>query len=169
MGQGVAAGWYGEPGNPSLERWWDGTQWTPLTRPVARPAQTAKPPDAGWFLDPLDESRRRYWNGHIWSPTNDPITGELPPRAPSGMPTPTGKPQRNPAAGRPSATRIVCPHCGATGSVRSRQITQKKGVSGGKLTGAVLTGGISMLGTGLSRKEKVTELRCGNCGTVWHV
>jgi hypothetical protein len=53
--------------------------------------------------------------------------------------------------------------------VSSRQVKVKKGVSGGKMTGAILTGGISMLGTGLSRKEKVTEMRCGSCKTVWHV
>jgi uncharacterized Zn finger protein len=76
----------------------------------------------------------------------------------------TGAPGR---AGGASA--LVCPHCQVQGRVTSRQVKQKKGVSGGKLTGAVLTAGISMLGTGLSRKEKVTEMRCGNCGTVWHV
>lgn len=26
------AGWYGEPGNAALERYWDGAQWTPQTR-----------------------------------------------------------------------------------------------------------------------------------------
>ena len=36
----------------------------------------------------------------------------------------------------------------------------KIGVSGGKATGAVLTGELSLLATGLSRKHKVTELTC---------
>lgn len=27
-------GWYGEPGNAALERFWDGSQWTPRTRPT---------------------------------------------------------------------------------------------------------------------------------------
>jgi hypothetical protein len=43
------------------------------------------------------------------------------------------------------------------------------GVSGGNLTGAILTGGLSMLGTGLSRKERLTERTCSYCRTVWHV
>lgn len=45
----------------------------------------------------------------------------------------------------------------------------KKGVSGGKAAGAVLTAGLSVLATGLSRKEKVTEMRCSNCLTAWVV
>ena len=69
----------------------------------------------------------------------------------------------------PGASKIVCPHCQTAGKVTSREVKQKQGLSGGKVTGAVLTGGISMLGTGLSRKAKVTEMKCGNCATVWHV
>jgi hypothetical protein len=44
----------------------------------------------------------------------------------------------------------------------------KKGISGGKATGALLTGGVSILASGLSRKEKVTEARCANCRQTWH-
>ena len=62
---------------------------------------------------------------------------------------------------------IVCPHCQKTGGVKSKSVKQKKGISGTKATAAVLTAGISMLGTGLSRKEKVTELHCKNCGVTW--
>jgi hypothetical protein len=43
----------------------------------------------------------------------------------------------------------------------------KRGISGGKATGAVLTGGVSMLATGLSRKEAATKATCGNCGSRW--
>jgi hypothetical protein len=75
---------------------------------------------------------------------------------------------RGPAP-KPGPSAIVCPHCQVSGKVRRREVKVKRGVSGGKLTGAVLTAGISMLGTGLSRKQKVTEMSCGNCGTVWHV
>ena len=46
---------------------------------------------------------------------------------------------------------MVCPHCQATGMVHARRIRQKKGISGGKATGALLTGGWSVLATGLSR------------------
>jgi len=63
---------------------------------------------------------------------------------------------------------MICPHCQTKGAVRTRAVTQKKGVSGGKATAAVLTGGISMLGTGLSRKENLTEAHCDNCGSTWH-
>ena len=43
----------------------------------------------------------------------------------------------------------------------------KQGISGGKATAAVLTAGISMLGTGLSRKQKVTKAKCRNCRAEW--
>jgi len=64
---------------------------------------------------------------------------------------------------------IVCPHCQTRGQVRTQRKRVKRGVSGGKATGALLTGGLSLLGTGLSRKETVTEMRCGNCHTTWTV
>jgi hypothetical protein len=44
----------------------------------------------------------------------------------------------------------------------------KKGVSGGKAAGAIMTGGLSVLAVGLSRKEDATEAKCSNCGSVWH-
>ena len=65
--------------------------------------------------------------------------------------------------------QLVCPHCQTAGCVRSDVVTRKKGISGGKATGAVLTGGVSMLATGLSRKEPATRMRCSNCGTQWDV
>ena len=49
-----AAGWYGDPQNPALLRYWDGTQWSDQTRPMiteqadaqvgAGPAQYSGPP-----------------------------------------------------------------------------------------------------------------------------
>jgi transcription elongation factor Elf1 len=65
--------------------------------------------------------------------------------------------------------QLVCPHCGEKGHVRSAVVTRKKGISGGKATGAVVTGGVSMLATGLSRKEPAQHLTCGNCGLSWDV
>ncbi|MBB3210688.1 putative Zn finger protein [Rhodopirellula rubra] len=65
--------------------------------------------------------------------------------------------------------RIVCPHCQTTGEVRTKTVLKKRGISGGKATGAILTGGLSLLATGLSRKMKVTEARCGNCGIKWDI
>lgn len=62
---------------------------------------------------------------------------------------------------------LVCPHCQTKGSVTTKEVKRKAGVSGGKAAGAVLTAGISVLATGLSRKQKVTELHCGKCGMTW--
>jgi phage FluMu protein Com len=64
---------------------------------------------------------------------------------------------------------LKCPHCDSTGTVSSKSVKTKQGISGGKATGAVLTFGVSMLATGLSRKQAVTEMKCGKCKTVWHV
>jgi len=66
-------------------------------------------------------------------------------------------------------SELVCPHCQTYGAVTSRAVVRKKGVSGGKATGALLTGGLSMLLTGLSRKEAATRMWCGNCATGWDV
>ena len=63
---------------------------------------------------------------------------------------------------------IVCPHCTMPGHTTVRTVKVKKGVSGGKATAALLTGGTSLLATGLSRKESETEAMCSNCGTTWH-
>lgn len=79
-----------------------------------------------------------------------------------------GKPQARAAAKRAQEARIVCPHCQTAGRVTTRPVKLKKGISGGKATGAILTGGVSMLATGLSRKESVTAFACSNCGVNWH-
>lgn len=63
----------------------------------------------------------------------------------------------------------ICPHCQVKGRITSRRVKQKKGISGGKATGAVLTGGVSLFATGLSRKERGTEMWCHNCNTRWVV
>lgn len=66
-----------------------------------------------------------------------------------------------------SSVQMVCPHCQTKGRVSTRHVKAKKGISGGKATGAVLTGGLSILATGLSRKEMVTEAQCANCQAGW--
>jgi predicted RNA-binding Zn-ribbon protein involved in translation (DUF1610 family) len=65
--------------------------------------------------------------------------------------------------------QLVCPHCQKAGYVRSLGVVRKRGVSGGKATGALLTGGVSLLLVGLSRKERATRMHCANCGTTWDV
>lgn len=78
--------------------------------------------------------------------------------------------QTRAAAPRGNAVKaVVCPHCQQAGRVTAKRVKVKAGVSGGKATGAVLTGGLSLFATGLSRKQQVTEMRCGNCGVTWHV
>ena len=62
---------------------------------------------------------------------------------------------------------LICPHCQTKGFVRTVPVKRKKGISGAKATGALLTFGVSMLATGLSRKETMTQAHCENCGSTW--
>lgn len=64
-------------------------------------------------------------------------------------------------------TKIKCPHCGELKKVYTKTVIFSKGISGGKATGAILTGGISLLVTGLSRKEELTQATCENCSSTW--
>lgn len=64
---------------------------------------------------------------------------------------------------------LVCPHCQQGGGVSRRTERRKQGISGAKATGAVVTGGISVLATGLSQKRSVTVMECRNCGASWTV
>jgi hypothetical protein len=67
----------------------------------------------------------------------------------------------------PVSPNYICPHCQTKGFVRTIPVKRKKGVSGAKVTGAILTMGVSMLATGLSRKEGLTQAHCGNCDSTW--
>jgi hypothetical protein len=62
---------------------------------------------------------------------------------------------------------MICPHCQTKGHISTKPVKRKKGVSGAKVTGALLTFGVSMLATGLSRKEGLTQAHCGNCDSTW--
>ena len=62
---------------------------------------------------------------------------------------------------------MICPHCQTKGTVRTRDVKKKKGISGAKATAALMTGGWSLFATGLSRKEKLTQAHCENCGSDW--
>jgi hypothetical protein len=64
--------------------------------------------------------------------------------------------------------QMICPHCQQGGKVLSKSVTKKTGVSGAKATGAILTGGVSLLATGLSKKDKMTQAHCLNCDSTWH-
>lgn len=65
------------------------------------------------------------------------------------------------------SSKIVCPHCGMVGMVKTKRVKKKQGISGGKVVGAVVTLGWSMLATGLSQKNMVTEAHCKNCKSKW--
>jgi hypothetical protein len=67
----------------------------------------------------------------------------------------------------PIRPQIVCTHCQVQGRVRTKGIEKDAGISGKKATAAALTGGISILATGLSRKEQLTQAHCDNCGSTW--
>jgi hypothetical protein len=62
---------------------------------------------------------------------------------------------------------MICPHCQTRGTVTTARTNVKQGISGGKATGAILTGGLSLFATGLSRKQKMTSAKCSNCGAEW--
>ena len=67
----------------------------------------------------------------------------------------------------PVKPALICPHCQTKGQVHTKRLKRKQGVSGGKVMGGLLTGGLSLLGTGLSRKQRVTQAHCDNCGSTW--
>lgn len=77
--------------------------------------------------------------------------------------------RRDSAQYGPINSAMFCPHCQVKGQIRTKQVKLKKGVSGAKATGALLTAGVSLLATGLSRKEKNTQVHCGNCRNVWMI
>lgn len=64
---------------------------------------------------------------------------------------------------------MVCPHCSNKGKVRTKIVERKNGISGAKATGALLTGGVSMLATGLSAKNRVTQAFCDVCQIKWFI
>ena len=64
--------------------------------------------------------------------------------------------------------KLLCPHCGARGLVHTQDVRIKSGLSGGKVMAGLMTGGLSLLATGLSRKNTMTEAWCANCQSIWH-
>lgn len=63
---------------------------------------------------------------------------------------------------------MICPHCKTKGQINTKKVDLTKGISGGKAVAGLMTGGLSILAVGISRKESQTEARCGKCGNVWH-
>lgn len=62
---------------------------------------------------------------------------------------------------------IICAHCQWSNCVRVKPIRKSVGISGGKATAALITGGLSVLATGLSRRETMTQCSCDVCKSVW--
>jgi uncharacterized protein YbaR (Trm112 family) len=73
-----------------------------------------------------------------------------------------------PIVGTPNP-ELVCPHCHTRGEISVRSMTYKNGLSGAKATSALLTGGLSLPVTGLSRKVQGTELTCHHCKLTWKI
>jgi hypothetical protein len=67
----------------------------------------------------------------------------------------------------PKNPQMICPHCQTKGEVRTKSVVESKGIHGGKATAALLTGGASVLVTGLSRKVTGTQARCDTCDCSW--
>lgn len=63
--------------------------------------------------------------------------------------------------------QLICPHCQNKGTIRVKAVKRKKGVSGGKATATIFTLGVSLLATGLSRKEGLTQAHCMKCNSTW--
>jgi hypothetical protein len=84
-----------------------------------------------------------------------------------------GKPLPNELAMRrvygPVNAEVVCLHCQSRGFVRTKTGRRKFGISGAKATGAVLTGRLWILVTGLSHTELVTDAHCSKCGIGWTI
>jgi hypothetical protein len=68
--------------------------------------------------------------------------------------------------GRPNP-KIICSHCSKRGYVHTKRVSLKRGISGGKATAGLMTGGLSLFATGLSRKQPATEAWCANCRSLW--
>ena len=62
---------------------------------------------------------------------------------------------------------LICPHCGARGMVRTKPVRRRKGIDGAKAIGGLLTGGLSIAATGISRQQKQTQAHCDNCDSTW--
>ena len=132
----------------------DDVNSTPATE-VPLPPPPPSPPDA----DAAAEPTGRRFISRI-PPDERPTLGSVIKEA--------GETRKNRAmiGNRPE---MVCPHCGKNGTVSTKGIKRKDGISGGKATLAILSGGFSLLATGLSRKKHGTVARCANCEVVWQI
>ena len=66
--------------------------------------------------------------------------------------------------GHGMALGYVCPHCSLQGGVYCMESSSKKGFSTSKATSALLTGGVSLLFTGLAKVVVEQNFLCEECG-----
>jgi hypothetical protein len=60
-------GWYADPGNVSLVRWWDGSQWTTQTHPAPdQPTSSAAIPPAALTQAALPGVKQRPSRSQVW-------------------------------------------------------------------------------------------------------
>jgi uncharacterized RDD family membrane protein YckC len=85
-------GWYPDAADPAVERWWDGSAWSPVTRPRQDPARPPVPAENPLLAEP---SRNPYAapppgergdGPEPWPPGPTQGRPELPPGLPWGMP-----------------------------------------------------------------------------------
>ena len=74
MTQSPQAGWYPDPQQSGVDRWWDGMAWTVHQRATAAPVQPVAPalPAAGWYPDPEYRGSAGWWTGAAWSEHRSP-------------------------------------------------------------------------------------------------
>lgn len=77
--------------------------------------------------------------------------------------------QRIIAAQEAQMRLIICKSCGLRGNCTAKRVQRKNGIDGTKASAAVLTGGTSILFTGLSERHDSTQIKCRACRAVYYV
>ncbi|MDX6582797.1 MAG: hypothetical protein QOI10_1981 [Solirubrobacterales bacterium] len=99
-GQHPPAGWYEDPDDGALQRFWDGSRWTssrmprneavPLEGEELEPAPSTRYasdipkveggglPAAAWYADPENATGMRYWDGTQWTEHRTDYRAEAP-------------------------------------------------------------------------------------------
>jgi len=62
---------------------------------------------------------------------------------------------------------LVCPHCGAGGTVRTKAIRFHRREK--RVGPASLTAGFTAFASHFTRKRRLTRAHCGTCETTWHL